>query len=549
MYNTPEKKQQTTTAKSQLNESPTASENDLQTPTPTKLTAVKTFDNTSENKHLIQVVKKLANHEEGFVLYQHLWQFNEPFIMERLAKLNEITTILTVNIQDIDPDMEVTPLPTNQARKFRLPDNFSFTIYSPRKGECLIFCHSGEDIKTYWDMKIIGAKAVKHGSDITKTKEGVVTVGQFIVTGTGVPLIEIFMAQKEDDRPKMLPDEGVHEIEGFSVHCYCNDILTSSSKDTVNCYSCDSRYHQRCLTNEEKTNQTCTPCSAWNAIGWSQGNSYNTCSLDNTWQGLLLLLQESNNNRFKFTLPTDEAHELLSKCLQLCSDCKEGEAQDLWSNHLETNYKNLLINWDRGNLQNKPNDMFAAPLDIAWKPLIGAAGSSLTYEYGCSNSNCEENKKKKTQTDTINIIPPNFQVVDSIDELINIQIEGTYKHDQGDLCLKCSSGNISKTGVHLLDPKKAWFINIEGTNAGLSLADDQAKVMKTKNIFIDGIEFEPRIIVSNLGNIHFTSLLKFKGTWLAYNDMETPNMRLKPASPTNYEDWVFDHMTFIRKHE
>ena len=241
-----------------------------------------------------------------------------------------------------------------------------------------------------------------------------------------------------------------------TVHCYCNSILTDNielRKNTImSCLNCKSRYHVQCLSTAEKNFQTCTPCTANHAILWGAGPVKNTCPIDGSFQGLLLLLQE-NNYKFSFPFPKDEAHKVLTDTLNFFTNSYDEEGQMNWYKFLKKSHP----------------DKFEA------------------------KDNYFKVRKNK-------------------------------------------------------DSKNNWLINFEGTETGFSNGDNQTELMKLKPIMIDGVVFEPRIIMSNLDAMHYVSLVKFNQTWLNYDDM-MPNIhhRLMPPSPALYENCVFSNITFIRK--
>ena len=479
-----------------------------------------------------QKAKNPMRTQEGFTVMENKDDFNHAFTMERIALENWLTEIPNIFLGPLNHNMEVTPLPTNQARTYQLQDKTSFTIYSPRRAECMLFCSRVLDEESLLTFKIIAAKAVKHGAQKTKTRESMVSVGLIHEEGDIEKIISKHMTQ--NDKP-ILP---ITQKQHFNVHCYCNDIHSKYSKDLFNCSSCKSRYHQHCRTLEERKENKCIPCSAPHTIAWGKGVT-NTCPLDSTWQGMLLLIHETNPI---LPYPNDLGHKTFKNIMTHFLNKNDAAGQKAWYNYLtETEHKKSLCENSNPAKPNQANDCFGSPLDIVWGPL--KAGGEMTYTNLCTNDKCGMTITK-TNTNSINIVPDNDYLVDNLQDLIQIKIDGEAKHGRGNKCTKCENGNLVQTGHTFVNSKNAWFVNLEGSTTGLSVCDDQEKLMKLKNITIDGIEFEPRIIVSWRGN-HFISLIKFQNTWLTYDDMGI-EYKLIPASSNFYEQFKFDHMTFIR---
>ena len=475
--------------------------------------------------------------------------FNEAFILEEYALQNNQTPIATVSIKNLDNIDEVTPLPSNQARNYEITNgNHKFTIYSPLRGDVVFFTDS-KDKKILEKIKNIAAEAVKHGADRSYNgKEFQVEVYQYTGKGKVSNVIEQAMKHNELLSYKV-PRKKLSDKTLKTVHCYCNSILTDNielRKNTImSCLNCKSRYHVQCLSTAEKNFQTCTPCTANHAILWGAGPVKNTCPIDGSFQGLLLLLQE-NNYKFSFPFPKDEAHKVLTDTLNFFTNSYDEEGQMNWYKFLKKSHPDKFEAKDNyfKVRKNKDFDMHGTPADMLWQPL--EAGGSLTYESHCTNSRCLRPKglTKVFQLPTI----PDQNSEDDLQKVIEIWVDGQEKHGKGLFCLKCKDGYIVKSPLKLQDPKNNWFINFEGTETGFSKGDNQTELMKLKPIMIDGVVFEPRIIMSNLDAMHYVSLVKFNQTWLNYDDM-MPNIhhRLMPPSPALYENCIFSNITFIRK--
>ena len=508
-----------------------------------------TTNNTKEKTTIALLIEK---YQSELGLYSDHPSYNEPYALEKWGLENEVTTIPTIEltkkeIKAMMDDNNIPPLPTNQARKYVLQgtQKSTFVLYSPKRGECMVFTE-GNVINPMFTL--VAANAVKHGAEdsMTRTEKMVSVIHEEYNTITD-DYIYTFMANHKVQRRK-----GSIKVSEYIVHCYCNSIFSESldkQEKYMTCGQCQSRYHKQCLSENELQEMKCSACTAGHLVQWASGIVTNTCPFDNTLQALCLWVQE-HEYTINCNFPKDIHHNILWQSVMDSMENKDSQAQLNW-------YENIKQNFPQGFYQHDGNkaislgldDMFGSPLNITWLPL--QMGGTVSFTQQCTSSQWGQSKYGCTATrtqpkkDVLSLMSPDLESVIQPKDVVQILIEGEDMHGKGFPCASCKYGRIVKGPLKLLNPNETWFVNFEGSNTGITAADNQTDLMKLEDICIDGVVFEPKVIVSLKNNIHYTSLIKFKGKWFYYDGMA--QKKIRPALPSDYENLIFDHMTFIRK--
>ena len=168
----------------------------------------------------------------------------------------------------------------------------------------------------------------------------------------------------------------------------------------------------------------------------------------------------------------------------------------------------------------------------------------MLYHQNCIN----QPKCLRTQVPiNTSVVSLNQSGIPNVQDVMNILVGGEEKFGHGSICNECLVESLVKSPITLKDSKTTWFLNFEGSSTGLLACDNIEALMKLKDITIENVEFEPRVIVLQQSAVHFTSLIKFHGFWYYFDDMGHVNSQLCLAAPYLYRTARFDHITFFRK--
>ena len=471
-------------------------------------------------------------------LYEHA-------VWDRFGRDNKAVTIFEEeNIPLLSKNIPVTWLPTNKARNYFIGDEKepSFTIFSPNPAECKIFIHNQKlNDKEKECIDYLAAVSVIHAAS---GKRQPVYIDHHKVTKNWEKEIQNMMS-KTTKCPNLI------SIEFF---CYCNEMLKKGQKLTtsiIQCERCHDPYHVQCLSEKEKDHKICNACSVRNKIVWSEGNVKNTCPLDNSFQAFSMFIQENQEKHItlkRTQFPQNDAHATFIACMQYINsneDKKYARVQQRWYDLLFRHHPNALTSYGNDrvyNPENQKNDMYGSALNVAWLPL--AAGGTVLYHQNCIN----QPKCLRTQVPiNTSVVSLNQSGIPNVQDVMNILVGGEEKFGHGSICNECLVESLVKSPITLKDSKTTWFLNFEGSSTGLLACDNIEALMKLKDITIENVEFEPRVIVLQQSAVHFTSLIKFHGFWYYFDDMGHVNSQLCLAAPYLYRTARFDHITFFRK--